>query len=413
MASDEAARRAATAALAFLRPDQKVIAAHQARIKVLSMGRRWGKTVLGGTMAVTNAYLGGSVAWIVPTYRNARPVWRFVERATAPVANQLRVHRGDRIVEFPGGGWIGVYTADSPTAIRGEAFDFVAVDEAARVPEEVWTDVIEPTLADRAGKALLISTPKGRNWFYRQWARGWETDNEAEYKSWKAPTAHNPNPHVRAAAERARLERPAATYQQEWLAEFIEEEGLVFRRVEEAIRRGVDRRVETSFPLSDGAYVFGVDWGRSIDSTVIAVVDIKRRALVHLDRFTETGFEAQAGRLRALYGRFRPAVVLAEYNSIGGPIVERLQAEGMPVRAWHATNATKAVIIEQLALSLESDAIDLLDNRFLTEEMKAMESKVLPSGMIRYAAPEGMHDDTVIALALAWAAAAQPRWEVL
>src|SRR3990167_793385 len=155
-----------------LRPDQSRIVRHPAMVKVCSMGRRYGKTVMAGSVALACANAGAAVAWVVPTYKNARPVWRFAEQMTASVSLRLKVQRSDRMIEFPGGGWLGVYTADNDVSMRGEAFDVVIVDEAARVSEETYYDVIIPTLADRAGRCLLISTPKGRNWFWKEFQRG-------------------------------------------------------------------------------------------------------------------------------------------------------------------------------------------------------------------------------------------------
>jgi len=46
----------------------------------------------------------------------------------------------------------------------------------------------------------------------------------------------------------------------------------------------------------------------------------------------------------------------------------------------------------------------------LIGELQAYEMERLPSGMLRYSAPDGMHDDTVMALALGWQALAKPVW---
>ena len=125
---------------------------------------------MGGALGIATAARGHAVAWVAPTYKNSRPLWRFIEAAVKPV-KRVAVNRADRTVEFPGGGWLGVYTADNDVSLRGEAFDFVIVDEAARIAEETYSDVILPTLADRDGRCLLISTPRGHDWFWREWTK--------------------------------------------------------------------------------------------------------------------------------------------------------------------------------------------------------------------------------------------------
>ena len=65
------------------------------------------------------------------------------------------------------------------------------------------------------------------------------------------------------------------------------------------------------------------------------------------------------------------------------------------------TNATKAQIVDALALSLEQRRVTLLNDAVLIGELEAFESERLASGMLRYAAPEGQHDDCVVATCLA------------
>jgi hypothetical protein len=126
-----------------------------------------------------------------------------------------------------------------------------------------------------------------------------------------------------------------------------------------------------------------------------------------LERFNQIDYAVQVGRLRALCERFRPAVVVAERNSIGEPLIEQLQREGMPVQPFQTTNASKTVAIEALALAFERGEIAILADPVLVGELQAYEMERLPSGLVRYSAPAGMHDDTVMALALAWSGMGQ------
>ena len=141
-----------------LRADQLAIARHPAKTKVLSMGRRWGKTVLGGTVCGLTLAQHGRVAWIAPTYKNTRPMWRWLLLATATdvKAKLLTVNRSDRTIETNRGGFLGIFSGDNIDSIRGEAFHLAVVDEAARIPETAWSDAIMPTLADYGGDAIEI-----------------------------------------------------------------------------------------------------------------------------------------------------------------------------------------------------------------------------------------------------------------
>lgn len=216
----------------MLRPDQARIALHPAKRKAVCMGRRWGKTILGLVLVLSAALIGQRVAWLVPNYRNSAPFWRALESALAPLAKvgRARLNRSERFVELWNGGFIGVYTADNAGAMRGEWFHLVVTDEAARVKEEVIEEVVEPTLADRDGDHIAISTPLGKNWFWRMWRRGIE--DGVEIAAFRAPSSANPSPLIRKAYERAKLVfgEDSNSFRQEWNAEFVDSGAVVWLR---------------------------------------------------------------------------------------------------------------------------------------------------------------------------------------
>ena len=384
------------------RMDQERIALHPARLKVLANGRRWGKTTMSATLAVGVAYAGGAVAWVAPIYKSTRPLWRMVERSTVLMGSAADISQTERVCKFPGRGWLGLYTAEHDVGLRGEAFDLVIVDEAAQIKEETYTDVLVPTLADRDGRILLISTPKGLNWFYHEWVKAQDMqDNRAA--AFTAPTSANPIPSIRRAAELARQMLPERTYRQEWLAEFVADEGAVFRNVRTVCVGKPER------PIAGHQYVIGCDWGKVEDFSVFSVIDVTSKRQVYQDRSNHLEYITQVGRLKALCQLYKPALVIAEANSIGTAIVEQLARADIRVYAWTATNATKQAIVEGLSLAMEQSQVVLLDDPALIGELSAFEATRTPSGLLRYAAPEGMHDDCVIALGLAWAVASKPR----
>jgi phage terminase large subunit-like protein len=379
-----------------LRDDQYRIAKHDAKIKAVCCGRRWGKTVLGGVLALLVANAGGRVAWVVPTYRNGRPLWRWVEQAVAPLASVgVERNRTERVVQFPNGGMLGIYSADSPDSIRGENFNLVIVDEAARVQADVYTDVIQPTVADTDGDILLISTPAGKNYFYNEYQRG--AAGVPGYASFHASSRENPNPNIRRAFDMARERVPERTFREEWLAEFVDDGGSVFRRINESVYGKLDMQT----PDENRVYYMGLDWGQSNDFTVITVMDDTGRVVV-VDRFNQIGWELQRGRVLAAHQRWKPQTIMAEANSIGSPNIEALQADGLPVRSFTTTNETKSEIVQALALAFEQALVSIPDYAPLLHELQAFEAERLPSGRWRYNAPSGSHDDCVISLALSY-----------
>jgi hypothetical protein len=225
--------------------------------------------------------------------------------------------------------------------------------------------------------------------------RGQDPEHD-DWASWRMPTSSNP--HIAAEEiEAARQDMTEAAFAQEFLAQFVNWEGAVFRRV---IECAVAER--KAAPEAGHEYVIGADWGRSNDYTVFVALDLTARAMVEIDRSNRVDYAVQRNRLRVLFERWNPSKVIAEQNSIGQPIIEQLQRDGLRVQPFTTTAASKAQIIEALALAFERKDIAILPDAVLLSELQAFAAEPLPGGMLRYGAPSGQHDDCVMALALAW-----------
>ncbi|MFZ5589639.1 MAG: hypothetical protein ACOY4M_08400 [Pseudomonadota bacterium] len=371
------------------------------------MGRRWGKTIVGGTLGMNVFRQGGRAAWIVPQYRNGRALWRFVVEACVPLvqAGIVQISNSERVATSIYGGFFGIYSADNIDSVRNEAFNLVVGDEAARIDGDGWQAAVRPTLADADGDEILISTPVGKNWFYDEWMRG--AQHRDGYASWTAPSSANPNPNIQRAYHLARERLPERVFLQEWQAQFVED-GAIFRNVYSL------SCLKPEPPHEGHTYVIGVDWGRTEDATVFCVFDATARRQVYLDILHDVDFAAQRERLVSLAQRYNNAHCVVETNSIGAPQFEELKRSGrVSVSGFETNNARKAALIDDLQLALESESIQLLDDERQKSELVAFSSVRLPSGLVRYAAPAGKHDDAVMALALALYACNTPKAEEL
>jgi phage FluMu gp28-like protein len=254
---------------------------------------------------------------------------------------------------------------------------------------------------DFEGDAWFKSTPKGHNFFCRLYERG-QDPAQVEWRSWQLPTSTNP--YIRSSEiEEMRHNLPERIFDQEIMAIFLEDAGGVFRRVMDATSATPQERA-----VERHQYAFGVDWGRTNDFTAIAVLDATTREIVYLDRFNQIDYSIQLGRLLALAERFKPEIIIAERNSIGDPLVERLRDMGLPVEPFLTTQASKQQVIDALSLAFERGDLRIIPDPVLVSELQAYEAVRLPSGMLRYSAPEGMHDDCVISVCLAWQAIGVP-----
>lgn len=252
------------------------------------------------------------------------------------------------------------------------------------VDERVWYDVLMPTLADRRGRAMLISTPRGRNWFWREFERA-----KTEGAAWRAPSTDNPLPSIREAAQKARELVSDRTYRQEWLAEFVDEAGGVFRGV-----RACVKAVEPH-----GPFALGVDIGRDEDYTAVAVMDISQSAILRVEHWRHADYTRTVQRIAQIARDVDAQDVIVEQNAAGAPVVDYLASQGLPVTSAVTTASTKRHIIEKLAWAIERGEIALPDDDYVLTELEQYSQKRRADGTYEYSAPAGMHDDCVMAIA--------------
>lgn len=365
------------------------------RFNVVACGRRWGKSTMGEDRLIGPALEGRPVAWFAPTYKESEEPWRDLKRILAPAV--ARKNEQTRRLELVTGGIVDLWSLDNYDAVRGRKYARAVVDEAAKVKnlEDAWNAVIRPTLVDFAGDAYLLSTPRGRNFFAACFARG-EDPAEPDWASWRMPTITNP--HVPASeVEALRRQLPERTYRQEILAEFLDDAGGVFRGVSEAVDAGRTQNLE---PEQGRIHTLGVDLARVEDFTVLAVVDQDGRQCHH-ERFNQVSWERQIEAIVRVARKFR-ARVYVDSTGVGDPIFERLRQAGLNVQGYQLTSQSKEALIDNLAMLIEQGRARLMDVPVQTNELKAYEYQMTPSRNVRMSAPEGMHDDCVIALALAF-----------
>lgn len=386
-------------------PGQRHVARERRRFTWLSAGRRWRKTTLFISLCVESAVTGTPIVWGAPTYDQVFTAWEELRRAGRGIIgfNQSRMEASI------GRGAILFRSLDNPDNARSKTAGGIVLDEAGDLANSAWSEVLRPMLMDTNGWLLAGGTPKGRNWFWRECtaaARGDDPDSVFFH----APTVgaaivdgqlvRQPHPLENPAIPWSEIEKlfrsmPERSFRQEILAEFIEDGGEVFRGVRSLVR---------SLEGHAGPYVAGIDWGREHDYTVVTVIDAPTRQVVACERWTGIPYAAQVDRLIALFERLPCEIIVAEANSMGGPIVERLFYEHeLPIRPWQTTHQSKAKMIDALALACERRAVGLPELPWLIAELEAYAvRKTSLVGLPTYGAPDGMHDDGVISLALAW-----------
>ncbi len=381
-----------------LHPGQEQVLAGARRYNVLACGRRWGKTTLLVDLAVNAALDGKRVGWFAPTYALLEEAYGRMRRTLEGVITQAAQSPHPRLELYTGGA-IEFWTLDDPyKAGRGRAYHLAIVDEAAFAKrlDVAWEESVGPTLTDYRGSAWFASTPKGRNYFFELWSRG--QGGDPDWKGWRMPTSTNPHISAEELAARRRS-MPELAWRQEYEAEFVDAEGGVFR---DAVLRAAFVLEGPEDPRPGRRYVAGVDLARTTDYTDVRVLDVTETParLVFHQRWRGDTWAVTADRVAGILRQYN-AFGVVDATGVGDPVFEALRRRWPRVEAVKFTAPVKTQLVERLVVALEQGELLLYQEPALKAELMAFRVEASPSGHVRYSAPEGMHDDAVMALALA------------
>lgn len=376
----------------------QVFAEFKAKQILACCGRRFGKTegivrkIISIGFDMTRRDL--DIGWLAPTYRQTRIAWRKLRKAMKPWMRDLCTWRkSDKTVEFPNGTLLQMLSEESGVDnLVGDGFDYLIVDEAARIKDETIEE-LEPTLAANDGTLIAITSPKGkRGWFYKRWVRGM-AGLDPDIAAYHFPSSSSP--HVsQAFLDRVKRNNPEHVWRQNYLAEWLDSYASPFPSIDALIRGGL------AAPLPRRRYAIGIDVGKRVDWMVVVVVDLVTRSVVAFDRFQKKAYPKAADRVAALVKQY-PGKVTMDTTGVGEAMYDLLVDRGVHPDKYTYTNRTKCELIERLAWTMEVQGVFFPDIPQLVHELKEFEFDVSANGRTLYRAPSGQHDDCVNALALA------------
>lgn len=358
------------------------------RYVVAALARRTGKTITGMNVAITTALNTGlPILWCSISYKQLSTTFDMFVDVVENIAT--RINRQQNQIKLLNGSRIDFFSLDnvSSDSIRGKKYILCIIDEAAFAKdlENIFYSVITPTLTDYQGKCLFISSPNGRNTFFKfhQYSQN--------YDDWFSLTATTyDNPYIKnSELDRLKEVLPKKVFDTEILGEFVGE-GKLFSNVLE-----LSTAKEEYEPVDGSVYVIGIDLAFQNDYTAIVVLDITRRQVV---RVIKCQYELQAltkliGDVNNLYKSVR---INIDATGMGVPIIHALRPLNLPLNPVTFTKQIKEYLIHNLIIQLEQRSITLVNNRHMIDELSLFEEK---NG--KYNAPSGYTDDIVIALALA------------
>lgn len=357
----------------------------QARNKVVSAGRRFGKSEIGGHKLVHEALNTRLIKsqldemrkrrefWIVgPTYTDSEKEFRILWNELTAMGFSDYFDRPGTYNDPLGGNmhislWNGRFqvhakSAKHPDSLVGEGLSGCILAEAAKLKEKIYTKYVRPTLADFNGWTLMTSTPEGKNWFYEMWKRG-QDPTRPDWDSFRMPSWRNPYVYPAGATDAAIMRLRVAlaegemfsdalcmrlgvdpevgalvgdlteeSFNQEIAADFTEFVGRVFKGFDEELHVG-----DFSYDPSWATYA-AVDYGFTNPSVWLLIqVDPHGEQVRVLDEVYETGLTADEFALLIRDRGLAPATVKAFYPDPASPGDTKILEEKLKIRSRGGT----------------------------------------------------------------------------
>jgi phage terminase large subunit-like protein len=355
---------------------------------ILNIGRQFGKTMLGINQMLywSINHKGCNIAWVTPIYKQSKKVFDEMEKVTKS-SGLFEYNRSDLTISGFNS-QIQFFSGERPDNIRGNTFDYLIVDEMAFTRPELWSEVLSATVLVKGKKVIFISTPKGKNHFYQL---SLQPNYDNRYKYFHYSSYDNPMIDAEDLEERKRS-LPKHIFEQEYLAKFIDNASGLFKNVDSCVIKPAERTQKL---------FGGLDIGRADDYTVLTILN-KNYQMVYVQRWRQQEWSKIIDEVAAKIREYN-AEIFVEVNNQGDVFYEMLQNKVYNnVQPYVTSTATKPIMIEDLAVHFENKDIGILNESWLVDELNAFTYIYNEkTRRVQYGAPQGVHDDGVMSLALA------------
>lgn len=363
----------------------------------VNAGRQSGKTALSQQQALKWALDDPNIIvyWVSPTAAQADKVYKQILKMIdgQPFMTSSKGSQGDTEILFYNGSKIQFRSAAQEDSLRGETIEYLVIDEAAFQKESVFFEILLPMLNVRGRKVLIVSTPKGKNWFFNMVQKG---NTDPKYKSFLFTSYDNPYASIDV-INLAKESMPSVLFAQEYLGEFVDN-SAIFENLKELCILDVKDK-----PESNQHYYMGVDIALKDDYTVITVID-KDDNVIWYDRFNQCTAPQLKQRILEARNKWSPKKIMIEENNQGLPIIDDLRIEHKVnnIVGFKTTATSKPEIINNLINAFASKKIRVPNDPIYISELETFTMTISPTGKPKFAAAHGFHDDIPMSLAITW-----------
>lgn len=394
-----------------------------ADVIIVDGSRGWGKSLFCVCDLVLPTMLSApnkQIMWVAPSYKICKApiddVWNGVDEET----NQRYVpdicpETGFKFWEYKSGdGEIHLFnqsklyirSATNPDSIVAKGYSLIIIDEAALIDKEVFMKQILPTARRQGCKIVLISTPRGKNWFHDLYLKGQDPANKA-YISFKQPWWKRPN-YPKVLVELMK-DLPEHIRKQEFEAEFLDNSGGTFSNLA-AVFQGPEITFESQDQewihpeLEDMKlktdFVVAVDLAKMVDYTVITGFCMQTKKMVYYKRMNRKHYKKVLDDIHKVAANLNYADIIYDGTGVGSSFGDFLSTE-FNTHSFVFTNQSKNELVNKLIISTEYCSIQMPNLLTVKHEFEVFQFNLTKTGMMSYSAPDGMHDDCVMSIAMA------------
>lgn len=360
------------------------------RIVVIKAGRRTGKTYNWALWIIQKLdnKPNSSGLWVDTKHTN---IDKYVDRYFKMLLKKMRLwdkckwNAQKKVLTFHNGSYLDFGSAERPEMMEGFGYDFAVLNEGGLIfkKRSIWENTIYPMIKN--ADVRIIGTPKGKNTFESLYSR---------YPHYTFTCYDSPY-WTEEEIQQAKETMTEEAFRQEMLAEFIEGAGAVFRNINENIEGEL-----LTEPEEHGRYVLASDIAKHTDFTVILIGDLETGRVVYHDRFNQIDWGLQKSRIIEAYNRFGCSSGIIDATGVGDSIFDDLENAGLNLEGFKFTSTTKQELISNLSIAMDNQTIKYPKIDTLLDELSIFAYEQRSNGQFSYSAPEGFHDDEVMALAL-------------
>ena len=337
-------------------------------------------------------------------------IHQYLMRINKPRRHRTIAKMQRTVIWFKNGAQI-VALPNAPDLLRGYTTSNVVCDESGffREDELVFYSVLFPMLQTTQGTLIASSTPWGKDSVFYKFTQ----DPAFSIHRIRIQDVIDAGLTTKEFIDEMQRRTPSERFRREYLAEFVEDEMAYFPQ--KLITKCIDSNLA---PLTDdwtkmvkapaGRYFVGVDFGKKVDYSVIAVTrwdnEEKVAELIGMVRFQlETPYAAVIGMVKVICDKLqRVEKVLVDRTGVGEYITEEMKNAGIrsTVEGVMLTVSSKQDILGYMKNLMEQQALSLYYDPDLIAEINVERYELMKTGQIQFGHPDGTHDDELFALAL-------------